>query len=352
MSELTRLGSAVTSMNLDTFKRDMAKRRGQDQYRPVQPPEIIDYRFLTPRNLEANGWIEPHHMFLMPRDVAHCGDPNCANGQYARRCEWKIAPKGKWCVKCQIPRDWLARLKRARIPSTAAGMHFKQSPNETAGYDFSRFPELEEYANKLINRMKRKDTLRRQKKNKRKELWSHEEKAAEEKGAGLMLCGSAGTGKSSFMYSMAREASFYGHEVKIITHNALRDQVTDSWNNRDAKDPMSEGFSKTSWLAGVDMLFLDEFGGIGGSSVKSGWWSTFACRTIEQIHAKWSTGALEVVISTNLLPNQIKSVVTSTGNQNVILKDPNFDRINEMVSPFKMFGESRRVSAAPIEAWN
>lgn len=334
------IAEAVKSLGLESFKQAAAKRRKQDTYQPVETDlNADDFSYLKPGNLEINDYISGHPHLLIPKPVHYCGHSNCAKGQWTTvRRSGPTAPRGGPCQRCELPRRWLQRLASAKLPFKASGMYFRSEETDEGGYSFESFPELNSHADDFIERLKEEQRIR---------LLPKDEKPRSIPKPGLYLCGTKGTGKTSFMYAMAREACYYGYRVKFLTHQALRGQQTNSWNDKSMKNPMvvsSAGKDDKEaeialWLKGVDFLFLDEFGGNNGSMLSNKWWLEFGQTTLIQIYEKWLNGKLQVIISSNMTGMQL---IESTQAQ---------DRITEMLMPVKMVGQSKRVQAAPYSAW-
>lgn len=334
------IGEAIKFMNPDHFKKKIAERRGQDTYQPVETDlNADDFSYLKPSNLEANDYISGHPHLLIPKPVHYCGHSNCANGQWSTvRRSGPTAPRGGPCQRCEMPRRWLERLASVKLPAKASGMYFKSEETDEGGYSFESFPELKSHADDFIGRLKEEQRIR---------LLPEDEQPRRIPKPALYLCGTKGTGKTSFMYAMAREACYYGHKVKFITHQTLRGQQTTSWNNKDMKNPMiasSEGKDDKEaevplWIKGVDFLFIDEFGGNNGSMLGNKWWLEFGQNTLIQIYEKWLNGKLQVIISSNMTGVQFLES-TQAG-----------DRMKQMFIPVQMVGESKRAPAAPYSAW-
>lgn len=333
------ISEALNSIDLESFKRETAKRRGQETYQPVNTDlSADDFSYLKPSNLEANDYISGHPHLLIPKPVHHCGHSQCANGQWSNPRRGPNAPEGGPCKRCELPRRWLERLAAAKLPFKASGMYFRSEETDEGGYCFKSFPKLKGYAEDFIERLKEEQKVR--------SLPKDEQPRRVPKHA-LYLCGTKGTGKTSFMYAMAREACYYGYKVKFLTHQDLRGQCTNSWNNKDMKNPMvasSEGKDDKEaevplWLKGVEFLFLDEFGGNNGSMLSNKWWLEFGQNTLIQIYEKWLNGKLQVIISSNMSGVQFLES-TQAG-----------DRMKEMFIPVQMVGESKRAPAAPYSAW-
>jgi len=154
----------------------------------------------------------------------------------------------------------------------------------------------------------------------------------------LYLYGPPGNGKTSLLYCFAREAAYLGLKVKYISHIGIMNQIKASWKDKANKDPLKD------WLAGIDLLLIDEFAGVGGSANKSPWWLSQTVELIQEIYQQWGAGELSVVMTSNVYPHQLLNIFS----ENPAVKS----RLGAMFPrPIEMVGRDRRLDQVDMSAW-
>ena len=259
--------------------------------------DVKDFSHLTHANLEAEGFVDESSFYFQVKDVPMCGA--CDDGTVSVRPHFSVAPTSRPCHRCGTPRRWIDRLNKIKLPSTAINMSF-----DVYNCDSERQYRALDYYRRWI----------------RREHNSHP--------PGLLMHGTSGNGKSSALYCLAREAAQHGRRVRFSTHNQII---------RDIKASMSgnRNWSAERWLTGVDLLLLDEVGGMGGNANRSQWWATETGDLMDEIVSLWQSGSLAVVWTSNLNLQQIVSAL----NSNTALKS----RLEGMFKrPIQMTGPDRR----------
>ena len=266
-----------------------------------------DHSYLRPDNLETHRFIDLDAGYLRPKLVPHCGE--CQDGWLYRWLEDRRAQEAKMCPKCERPRRWLQRLDKMRLPSDAINMSFTT-------YDADS-QEQRQQIDSMLEYL-------------RGGLQGHPK--------GQYFYGPPGNGKTSLLYCYAREAAYLGIKVKYISHIGIMNQIKASWKNKSAEDPLKD------WLAGIDLLLIDEFAGVGGSANKSPWWLSQTVELIQEIYQQWSAGELAVVMTSNVYPQQMLNIFSS----NPAVKS----RLGAMFRrPCEMVGRDRRLDQVDMSAW-
>tara|TARA_Y100000592_G_scaffold101025_1_gene184663 strand:- start:7688 stop:8656 length:969 start_codon:yes stop_codon:yes gene_type:complete len=299
---------------LRTLKQ-LSRNRSEELGNPE--PVFGDWSFLSHDSLEANDWIERGEVTLTGRDVPYCG--RCQEGWHYERHFNGTADTARMCQHCEVPRRFISRLNKLRLPADAIDMHFKNYKCDSQ----EQFEAL--------------DYLRR---------WIQRDPDITKPPA-LFLFGTSGNGKSSALYCLAREAAYYDRyhdprrrrRARYISHSSLMSAIRSTFNDRNAKDPLK------NWLNGVNLLLVDELGGIGGSANKSAWWVDQSIQIIEQIYRMHRAGELAVVFTSNLHPNQLIHAL----NDNSAVRS----RLTGMFkhSTIQMKGRDRRIDSDNLGFW-
>lgn len=270
-------------------------------------PQILDFSNLSPNNLEANDFIDLRAGYLKPKDIAHCG--RCEAGWLYRWLPNRMAQEAQMCHRCEKPRRWLKRLDKMKLPSDAINMHFETYQPDSL--------QQKEAIDKMLTYLRG---------------------GCEGSPHGLYLYGQPGNGKTSLLYCFARESAYLGLKVRYTSHIELMNKIKESWNNKSARDPLKD------WLAGIDLLLLDEFCGVGGSANKSPWWLSQTVELIQEIYQQWGSGQLSIVMTSNVYPRQLLNIFAD----NPAVKS----RLGAMFSrPIEMVGQDRRLERVDMSAW-
>ena len=268
---------------------------------------FTDHSHLRPDNLEAHDYVDLDAGYLRPRLVPHCGE--CQDGWNYRWLPNRSAQEAQMCHKCERPRRWLKRLDKMRLPSDAINMSFTT-------YDADSQEQRQQIDSML-------EYLRG---------------GLQGQPTGQYFYGPPGNGKTSLLYCYAREAAYLGIKVKYISHIGIMNKIKASWKSKDAQDPLKD------WLAGIDLLLIDEFAGVGGSANKSPWWLSQTVELIQEIYQQWSAGELAVVMTSNVYPQQLLNIFSS----NPAVKS----RLGAMFRrPCEMVGRDRRLDQVDMSAW-
>ena len=302
MSELTKLDVTNIANIIDELKA-AARLRATDK--PSEPER--DFSHLQPHNLETEGWIDLKAGYLRPKEVPFC--LRCQQGWMYQWLDNRMAQIASMCPRCEKPRRWLKRLDKMRLPSDAINMSFST-------YEFDSDEQRQAVGSML----------------------EHMKAGCKDQPHSLYLYGPPGNGKTSLLYCFAREAAYLGLKVKYISHIGIMNQIKASWKDKANKDPLKD------WLAGIDLLLIDEFAGVGGSANKSPWWLSQTVELIQEIYQQWGAGELSVVMTSNVYPHQLLNIFS----ENPAVKS----RLGAMFPrPIEMVGRDRRLDQVDMSAW-
>ena len=274
--------------------------------RRQRPQAGVDLSGLDDTNLEEYGALDEAAPYLTVRPIPHCG--KCGEG-------YILVPEQHntvtLCLRCEAPRRKAKRLNDLRLPLDARGMHLK-------AYHYDS-PLLQERVEQLLNHLQQPQGL----------------------SPSLFLWGSPGNGKTSLLYSLSRWAAFAGRtglRVNFTSHTDLINQVKRGFGEQRQSDPLER------WLDGIDLLLLDELGGIGGKAKRSDWYRSITSEMIGKIYERWRAGRLSVVITTNLSPRDVAALFE---NNSAVLS-----RLNSVFGqPIQLTGPDQRSKLQELKHW-
>ena len=317
-NDLVKLGDALPP-SIDQMLIDIkARARNRSEELGNPEPDHGDWSNLSHDNLEENDWIERGEPTLTACDVPSCG--RCQGGWFYTREIGDITDTATICRYCEQPRRFVDRLNKMRLPADAIDMHF-------GAYECDSSEQFE-----ALNHFRR---------------WIQGDPEIIKPPA-LFMFGTPGNGKSSALYCLAREAAYHDRyhdprrrrRARYIAHSDMLQSIRRTFNDPHARDPLK------NWLNGVNLLLVDEIGGIGGSANKSSWWIDTTVKMIEEITRLHAAGELAVVFTSNLSPAGIHRAC----NNNGAVKS----RLIKMFqhSTVKMKGRDRRISVGELGFWD
>lgn len=142
----------------------------------------------------------------------------------------------------------------------------------------------------------------------------------------LVISGPCGTGKTTLLCAAIHERAVHGMSGGLYMTNRLVSQLVRSTRAFSAKESELELYQR---LAGVPFLCMDEAGAAEEPEVEK--------RFIRTLLAMRYDNMLPTVIATNLNFPELKKFIGDTGGN-----DPVMDRLNSIIIPRVLGGESRR----------
>lgn len=287
MKRLSDSLESLTESFITSAKQSARERAELRAELGIKKEQYHDFSYLNPSNLEDKDWVIEGAPYFLTKAVPLCGE--CQNGLMhgtrEENAERYKAPYTRVCKRCGYTRRWLQRLNRLRLPPSALGMNF-----DVYEYD----SEVQERA--LSHFI----------------AWT---KGSGGNFPGLYMHGPPGNGKSSALYCLAREATYRGKRVRYTTHAQILDGIKKTYNDPQAKHPLD------MWLDGVDLLLLDEAGGLGGGTTKNAWWAEHSAKMFEEIHTAFMGSGLKIVATSNLSPAELSACFAQKGAIASRLKD-------------------------------
>ena len=269
--------------------------------------QLLDFRHINAENLEAENLIYQSSAFYQAKKLPYCG--RCDNGWVATIKDGSRASAK--CQHCQIPRQRLRRLNDLKLPADAQGKHFGM-------YEYDS-PEQQKKVQSLQNWM----------------LYGEQDRP---QSPSVYMYGTAGNGKTTLLYALAKWAVFNDYRVMFASHNRTVDAVKRSFNTKS-----SDAFL-ANWLTGVELLLFDELCGIGGKANLADWYKGFTSDMIGAIYESWGSGQLSIVMTTNLTPREVYLALDRN--------DAIMSRLYQMFGDaVQMKGKDRRAPSAALKSW-
>ena len=264
-----------------------------------EPRPFTDYQSVTTANLPRDMWTESGN-YLAVKQLPDCG--KCSNGFLAvDRGRSAFPPPAQPCPHCEVPRRRLARVRHACLPLDAKGATLSTYEWDSEAQQIAIQSAIS---------------------------WLGSER--DQRAPNVLLHGRPGNGKTTLLYALALEALAAGHKVRYTTQTRLFDQEKDSWKG-DSDSPFK------TWLNGVDLLLVDELGGLGGQAQWSPWWKERSREMLGAMYERWRANKLLIITCTTLEPKKVLEMFGSEAARS---------RLAEMVrSPIEMVGEDRRLAA-------
>ena len=275
----------------------------EDRVRP-DPPVETDWSNFDADYYHLNGLIFPGRNRLI--GVADPACHACTEGyEYVRD---GIHPMAIPCRNCGKLRKSLNRLLRAGLPNDSINACISE-------YSFDNHNQEQAFYS-LMN-------------------WDGQSAAPS-----YMFYGRPGNGKSTLLYILAKHKTADGFRVKYAHHYRTFEAQKSSWSKKNGTTHLD------NFLYDVDLLLLDEFGGLGGGTKKySDWFKNTTIEFLGSIYERWKGGKMGVVMTTNLFPTAIKNDLFE--DNYAILS-----RIQDMFQyPIHMTGQDRRKPLNKQSVW-
>lgn len=269
-------------------------------------PILPSYAGVNAENFPGSEWRSING-YLASSPLPHCG--RCDMGFLITPSEIiGRAPTSRLCPHCERPRRALKRIERAKLPAVA-GQHTLATYEWDSEAQRQRIGEVLDW----IATPRHAHTGER---------------------PALLMHGTPGNGKSSMLHILAKHACFSKKRALFLTHEGLFADIKASWGHADRPSPVEP---ETHILNNIDLLCLDELGGIGGSGSQWGdWYRDQTRELIGAIYDRWSAGELAVAMTTNLSP---KVILENLLENNSAMRS----RMRSMFGrPVQMIGRDRR----------
>ena len=162
-------------------------------------------------------------------------------------------------------------------------------------------------------------------------------KSNKDQPASLFMYGGAGNGKSTISYILAKHLCLNGYRVKYIHHYHEFQKEKKSWStNNSHLDHL---------LDNVDVLIFDEFGGLGGRSNYSEWFTYTTIELIGIMYEKFKSGQLSIILTSNMTPEVIFDKLLDKNSMALSRLE------NIFGNPLKMTGPDRRPKGNQVSKW-
>lgn len=262
---------------------------------------VMNYRQINAENFPAEEWVSSSGI-LTSTPLPYCDE--CEQGWITVAPEEAgTARTAKRCPSCHPLRQKLKYLERARLP-------FVAHRHLLAEYEWDT-PEQRERVGEVLS-------------------WIHDEAQPIDRPC-VMLWGKPGNGKSMMLHILAKHAIFSGKRALFMTHEGYMLDLKSSFNK--------QRLDLHEMLEHVDLLCLDELGGMGGGAHWSAWYKAQVLEMISAMYDRWSAKRLAIVMSSNLTPARILDELCE-GNTAAE------SRLAQMFGkPVQMIGRDRRARA-------
>ena len=260
---------------------------------------VIDYHGLNAENFPSSEWVSSSG-YLTTTPLPYCEQCEATEGWIFSERDGATAPTSRRCPTCHPLRSRLKRLEEARLPYVA-------HQHTLTGYEWDT-PEQRQRVGAVLD-------------------YIHGKTDPIDKPA-VMLWGKPGNGKSTILHILAKHAVFQGKRALFITHEGWFADLRSSWK--------TNTLSLHELLSGVDLLCLDELGGLGGGGRWSDWYRSQTREMIGAIYDRWAAKSLSVVATSNLPP---KIIITQLCDNNSAVRS----RLGAIFGrPVEMVGYDRR----------
>jgi DNA replication protein DnaC len=263
---------------------------------------MVNYREINAENFPASEWVSSSGV-LTTTPLPYCDE--CEQGWISVEGEPGQARIAKRCPTCHPLRQKLKYLERARLP-------FVAHKHLLRDYEWDS-PEQAERVGAVLD-------------------WLHGKSDPIDRPC-VMMYGKPGNGKSYMLHVLGKHACFAGKRALFLTHEGYMLDLRASFN-RDKRIDFHE------MLERVDLLCLDELGGMGGGGHWSAWYKAQVLEMISAMYDRWSAKKLSIVMTSNLVPKQI---LDDLCERNTAAES----RLAQMFGrPVRMVGPDRRASSS------
>lgn len=265
-------------------------------------PMYYDYNNVSPDHLHKMDLIlKGEKRYLVAGDIpCHCHD-----GYNSERSGgYPIAVP---CKHCYILKKGLQRIQRAHLPNDAFECSIEN-------YIFDSQVQ-EQLVSEVITA----------------------KKAANIVPPSMFMYGGAGNGKSTISYIMSKYLCLNGYRVKYIHHYHEFQKEKKSWSSNESH--------LDKLLDNVDVLVFDEFGGLGGRTHYSDWFTYTTIELIGIMYEKFRAGQLSIIMTSNMTPDLIfnklldKNAMALSRLQNIF------------GNPLHIKGPDRRPKGNQVSSW-
>lgn len=268
---------------------------------------MVNYQGLNAENFPPSEWISSSG-YLTTTPLPYCSQCIETEGWVFTERVKSTAPTSKRCPICHPLRKRLKRLEQARLPFVAA--------QHTLNMYVWDSEDQRQRIGAVLD-------------------WIHGNTNPIDKPA-VMLYGPPGNGKSSILHILAKHAVFQGKRSLFLTHEGWFADLRSSWK--------ADSLNLHQMLEDVDLLCLDEIGGIGGGGRWSDWYRSQTREMIGAIYDRWAAKSLAVVATSNLDP---KAIITQLCDNNSAVRS----RLGAIFGrPVQMVGRDRR--EVKDDGWN